>query len=72
MGVSKTRAQSSDQPFGKILGLLAGSIAVMVGIWRGVSPETVLVRAMIVGFVTAVGARTLISVLKTFFAEDDD
>ncbi len=37
----------STQPWGKIVGLLAGCLATLIGVVNGLAPETIAVRALV-------------------------
>jgi len=63
---------SSQQPFGRVIGLLSGCLVVGLCGWNGLRPETILTRAIIVGCVMGAAARMLIVLFSTVFAEEDD
>ena len=63
---------TTPQPVGGALGLLAGCLVVGLGGWVGLRPETILVRALIVGGVTAVAVRIVTAVFNTVFSEKDE
>ena len=72
MAVSKTQVQQTSSQVGKISGLMGACLTVMMGVWRGVSPETILWRAIIVGVVSSYGVQFVSALLHTFFSEEDD
>lgn len=53
----------AGRPWGWIAGLLAASVIIVIGIWRGVGPETLLWRALVAGVVCGIVARVARAVL---------
>lgn len=73
MAVQKTSAtRDAGQPYGRLLVLMAGCLTVALGGLSGVRPETILIRALIAGMVTALMVRVVMLVFQMFYAEDDD
>lgn len=68
MSAQSTKKQTGQQPTHKAVGLLASCAVVVFGGWIGLRPETILVRALVVGFVTAWLVKI---VLQTVKAADD-
>lgn len=44
-------AKETRRPWGIAGGLLAGSVVVLVGIWRDLAPDVILFRACVAGIV---------------------
>jgi len=60
----------SDQPWGRLSGVLAAAGAMLIGVLRDLNPDTILLRAAIAG--TVVGAVVgLLSRLMQRMAEDE-
>lgn len=62
--------ETSDQPWGRLSGLLAAAGAMLVGVVRNLNPDVILMRAVVSGVVigTVVG---LLSRLLQRIAEDE-
>lgn len=73
MAVQKTSATGdARQPYGRLLVLMSGCLTVLLGGLSGVRPETILIRALIAGIITALVVRIIVLVFQTFYAEEDD
>lgn len=46
---SNTEEEREAQPIAKAFGLLLGSVVVGIGLWSGLQPETILLRAALIG-----------------------
>ncbi len=57
----------SDRPWGRLAGMLGGCYATLAGMWAGLDPEIILVRALIVAVVISVATRV---VVELFFASE--
>ena len=44
--MAESGPSGGTQPWGKIVGLLAGCTATLIGVVRGLAPETIVVRAL--------------------------
>jgi hypothetical protein len=73
MAIQKTsRPADTQQPYGRLLVLMACCLTVALGGLSGVRPETILIRAVTAGIITALIARVVTIVFQTFYTEDDD
>lgn len=52
-----------ERPYGSLVGLFMASLVTLLGVWRGLDPDTILVRAVlaaiIVGIATSAVSRTI-------------
>ena len=60
----------SDQPWGRMSGLLAAAGAMLIGVLRNLNPDVILVRALIAGAVVGTVVSLLTQVLRRI-AEDE-
>jgi hypothetical protein len=60
----------SDQPWGRLSGLLAAAGAMLIGVLRNLNPDVILIRAIISGIVVGTVVNLLTQVLQRI-AEDD-
>jgi hypothetical protein len=60
----------SDQPWGRLSGLLAAAGAMLIGVLRNLNPDVILIRAIVSGIVVATVINLLTQVLQRI-AEDD-
>ena len=60
----------SDQPWGRLSGLLAAAGAMLIGVLRNLNPDTILLRAVISGVVVGAVVELLSRFLRQL-AEDD-
>lgn len=73
MAVQKTSTTGdAGQPYGRLMVLMSGCLTVVLGGISGARPETILIRALIAGLVTALVVRVIMLVFQTFYAEEDD
>lgn len=61
---------NSDQPWGRLSGLLAAAGAMLIGVLRNLNPDTILLRAVISGVVVGAVVELLSRFLRQL-AEDD-
>jgi len=73
MSVQKTSTKNeSQQPIGRLCGLMAGCVCVALGGWMEMRPETIVTRGLAISVVTAVAVRIVVVVYTTCFQENDD
>lgn len=72
MSVQSTKNRSSQPPIDKAIGLFASCAMVVLGGWMGLRPETILVRALVVGFVTMFLLKMVIHMVNSASDEEDD
>jgi hypothetical protein len=61
---STTRSEPHpERPYGSLVGLFMACLVTLLGVWRGLDPDTILVRASmaatIVGIATSAVSRTI-------------
>lgn len=61
---------TSQQPWGRMLGLLAASGAMLLGILRDLNPDVILVRALVAGIVIGAVAACVSRVLTTIARDE--
>lgn len=56
---------ASPQPWGRMLGLLAASAAMLIGVVRDLNPDVIVVRALVAGVIIGAVAGVLTRVLTS-------
>lgn len=72
MSVQSTKNRSNQPPIAKAIGLFASCAVVVLGGWMGLRPETILVRAVVVGCVTAFLIKLVVDLVNSADDEEDD
>lgn len=61
---------ATSQPWGRMLGLLAASGAMLIGVVRDLNPDVIVVRALVAGVIIGAVAGVLTRIL-TSIAQDE-
>jgi hypothetical protein len=61
---------ASPQPWGRMIGLLAASGAILIGMVRDLNPDVIVVRALVAGVVIGIVAGALSRVLTTITRDE--
>jgi hypothetical protein len=61
---------TTPQPWGRMLGLLAASGAMLIGVVRDLNPDVILVRAVVAGIIIGAVAGVLSRVLTTIARDE--
>jgi len=61
---------TSQQPWGRMLGLLAASAAMMIGVVRDLNPDVIVVRALVAGVIIGAVAGVVSRVLTTIARDE--
>lgn len=73
MAVRKsTNKQQTQQPIHKAIGLMACCAVVVFGGWMRLRPETILLRAIVVGCVTTFLVKMVVSTVNSAFDPEEN
>ncbi len=61
---------TSDQPWGRLTGLLATALAMLIGVLRNLDPDVILQRALVSGIVVGVVVGLVSRFLHAIEADD--
>jgi hypothetical protein len=64
------RNKTSSNPWGAILGLCAWCSATLTGVWSGLEPDDILVRAIVAGLVVGLIASILARLLGSLLVRE--